>query len=170
MSHSVEAIALLRAVLRENCPTDLAARHHLTEAHQLGVDPLDYCSHRFGLGNVQVWNRAASWAGLRFAALTPSRLPVTPIDRIDQLHDIRSFRQSVLGEDVVFVAPRFPHMLKLSVASPEHRRQVRVVPPEAIEAGLVRAAGGQLMGEARQRVTRLWPRASAAQICRATPA
>ena len=102
MSHSIEAIALLRAVLRENCPTDIAARHHLTEAHQLGVDPLYYCSHRFGLGNALVWSRAASWAGLRFATLTPSRLPVTPIDRIDQLHGVRSFRQSVLGDEALF--------------------------------------------------------------------
>jgi hypothetical protein len=163
MSHSIEAIALLRAVLRDNCPTDIAARRHLTEAHRLGVDPLDYCSHRFGLGNAAVWARAASWAGLRFAGAAPSRLPVTPIDRIDQLHNVRSFRQSVLGEDVVFVAPLFAHVLKLSVAGLEHKQRVRIVPPEAIEAGLTRAASAQLMDEARQRVTRLWPRASAAQ-------
>ncbi|HZY50249.1 MAG TPA: glycosyltransferase family 2 protein [Devosia sp.] len=163
MSHSIEAIALLRAVLREHCSTDLAARRHLTEAHRLGVDPLDYCSHRFGLGNKLVWNRAANWAGLCYATTTPSRLPVRPVDRIEHLGEVRSFRQSALGKDLLFVAPRFEHVLKLSVAMTEHKRHIRVVPPEAIHAGLARAASPQLMDEARQRVTRLWPRASAAQ-------
>ena len=38
---------------------------------------------------------------------------------------------------------------------------VRFVPPEAIETGVTRAASGQLMDDARQRVTQLWPWASA---------
>jgi hypothetical protein len=163
MSHSIEAIALLRAVLRDNCPTDLAARRHLTEAHRLGVDPLDYCSHRFGLGNLLVWSRAAAWAGLRFAGATPSRLPVTPIDQIAHLGEVRSFRQCVLGEDVLFVAPRFAQILRLSTAESLQTQRIRVVPPDAIEAGLTRAASAQLLDEARQRVTRLWPNASASQ-------
>jgi len=163
LSHSIEAIALLRAVLRENCSTDLAARHHLTEAHQLGVDPLDYCSHRFGLGNAAVWSRAATWTGLRFAASTPSRLPMAAIDDLRHLGEIRSFRQPVLGEDVMFVAPRFAQFLKLQLADVLAKRCVRVVPPDAIEAAMTRAASNQLMDEARQRVTRLWPRATASQ-------
>jgi hypothetical protein len=163
MSHSFEAIALLRAVLRDNCQTDIAARRHLTEAHRLGVDPLDYCSHRFGLGNAEVWSRAAAWASLRFAAVAPSRLPVMPIDRIEHLGGVRSFRQNVLGENVVFAAPRFAQLLKLSAADAAQKQHLRLVPPEAIEAALARAASSQLMDEARQRLTRLWPRASASQ-------
>jgi cellulose synthase/poly-beta-1,6-N-acetylglucosamine synthase-like glycosyltransferase len=86
-----------------------------------------------------------------------------PIARLEHLGEVRSFGQNVLGEDVVFVAPRFASMLNLAAASPERRRRVRVVPPEAIDAGLARAASDELMDAARQRVTRLWPRASASQ-------
>ncbi|HEX4296939.1 MAG TPA: glycosyltransferase family 2 protein, partial [Devosia sp.] len=163
MSHSVEAIALLRAVLRENCSTDIAARKHLNEAERLGVDPLDYCAHRFGIGNETAWRRAAQWAGVPFAATTPSRLFAPAIDHLERLAGVRTLRQSVLGEEIVFVAPGFASALSFRNASPAARRRVRFVPPDAIEAGLARAASAQLMDEARQQTTRLWPRASAAQ-------
>ncbi len=163
MSHPDEAIALLRAVLRENCTTDLAARRHLNIAKQMGVDPLDYCAHRFGLGNAETWRRVAAWAGTQFAGVTPSRLPAPPIARLGHLGAVRTLRQQVLGEAVLFVAPAFAEAIRLRVAPDGLKRQLRVVPPEAIEAGLARAASGQLMDEARQRLTRLWPRASASQ-------
>lgn len=150
-------------MLREDCGTDIAARKHLNEAAHLGVDPLDYAAHRFGIGTALVWARAAEWAGVQFAAATPSRIPAPAIDRLDHLGEVRSFRQAVLGEEKVFFAPRFEQVLKLRSAGPALRQRIRFAPPDAIEAGLARAAGGQLMDQARQRVTQLWPRASAAQ-------
>ena len=95
MSHSVEAIALLRAVLRDNCVSDRVARRHLDEILALRVDALDYCAHRFGLGNALVWQRAAEWVGVRFAADTPSRLPCPRIARLKHLGEMRTLRQSV---------------------------------------------------------------------------
>ena len=164
MSHSDEAIALLRAVLRDNCTTDLAARRYLTIAGQEHVDPLEYCAHRFGLGNAETWRRAAGWAGVQFAGETPSRPPPAPsISRLEHLGDVRTLRQTVFGEDVLFVAPRFAQVLAMREAASHLKRRIRFTTPEAIEAGLTRAASGQLMDEARQRMTRLWPRASASQ-------
>jgi len=163
LSHPDEAIALLRAVLRENCTTDLAARRHLNIAGQMGVDPLDYCAHRFGLGSAETWRRVAVWLEAPFASVTPSRLPVPPIARLDHLGGARTLRQQVLGEEVLFVAPWFAEAMHLHAAPERLKRHLRIVPPEAIEAGLTRAASGQLMDEARQRLTRLWPRASASQ-------
>ena len=122
MSHSIEAIALLRAVLRDNCTSDLAARRHLNLANQLGVDPLDYCAHRFGLGDTLVGQRVAEWAGLRFATATPSRIPAPRIDRIEHLGWARTLRQTVLGHDLVFVAPRFETALRPREASRETKR------------------------------------------------
>ena len=98
-------------MLRENCGTELAARKHLNEAAQLGADPLDYAVHRFGLGTAIVWGRAAEWAGVQFAAVTPSRIPAPSIDRLDHLGEVRSFRQMVLGEEKVFFAPGFAQVL-----------------------------------------------------------
>ena len=161
--HTVEAIALLRAVLRETCGTEIAARKHLTEAQRLGVDPLDYAAHRFGLGTAIVWRRAAEWAGVQFADTTPSRLPAPAIDRLDHLGEVRSFRQSVLGEEKVFFAPSFAQVLKLKSGQHMLLKRIRFAPPDAIECGLSRAASDQLTDHARQRVTQLWPRASAAQ-------
>lgn len=163
MSHSDEAIALVRAVLRDNCTTDLAARRYLNIAAELRVDPLEYCAHRFGLGNVEVWRRAACWAGVQFAVVTPSRLPMPMISRLTHLAEMRTLRQSVLGEEVQFIAPGFAQVPTLRAAPERLKRRIRFTPPEAIEAGLTRAASEQLMDEARQRITRLWPRASASQ-------
>src|SRR3954466_6601290 len=100
MFEAIEATALLRAVLRDNCGTDELAREYLSAAERLGVDPLDYCAHRFGLGNAIVWQRAAAWARVQFATATPSKLAPPLIDRLEFLGEIRSFRQQVLGQDI----------------------------------------------------------------------
>ena len=163
MSQPEEAIALLRAILADHCGTDLAAWHYLIDAQGLGVDPLDYCAHRFGLGSELVWCRAASWAGLRFAAETPCRLPLPRIARLDHLGDVRSFRQQALDKDLLFIAPSFAQLLNLRSAEEATKARLRCVPPSAIEAGLARAANAQLLDQARQRITQLWPEASAAQ-------
>jgi cellulose synthase/poly-beta-1,6-N-acetylglucosamine synthase-like glycosyltransferase len=163
VSQPDEAVALLRAILADQCGTELAARHYLIDAQRLGVDPLDYCAHRFGLGNEPVWRRAAHWAGLCFAAETPCRLPLPEIARLEHLADVRSFRQHVLGEELLFIAPNFQQLLSLRSAGEAVKARLRCVPPNAIEAGLARAASGQLIDAARQRITQLWPEASAAQ-------
>ena len=157
------SIALLRAILKDNCPSDEAARRHLGAALLCSIDPLDYCAHRFGLGNAMVWRRAAHWAGFTFAEQTPTRAPLPRIDRIDHLGQARTLRQPVLGRDVQFIAPSFAQVLNLSAANETLRGNLRFVPPEAIETGIAAAASEQLIAGAQQNVTRLWPRASAAQ-------
>lgn len=157
--------ALLRAILAENCASDAAARAHAAAARRLGADGLDYCAHFVGLGNRLVWQRAAAWAGYGFAAALPSHpaLPMGPVDTLDALGETRSLRQRALDQDIVFLAPRFEQVLSLREnAAAAQRRQIRFATPAAIEAGLCRAAEEQLMDNARQRTTELWPQASAA--------
>jgi hypothetical protein len=160
VTETIESIALLRFVLRDNCNTDEIARRYLGDAARLGVDPLDYCAHRFGLGSDTVWRRAAEWAGYPFATITPTRTAPPRIDHLDRLGEMRSLRQSSLGAEIVFLSPRFEQVVRLGRGKPVPG--VRFVPPEAIETGVTRAASGQLMDDARQRVTQLWPWASAA--------
>lgn len=167
MFEDVDAVSLLRAVLAEACPNDDAAREHLAYAERRGMDPLDYASHQFGLGNRAVWSRAARWANYCFADELPShpRLPRAQIDRLEHLSTIRSLRVDVLGTPTVFIAPPFDKIVQLKRSwSPDLHRRLRFAPPEAIERAAARAASEQLMDYARQETTRLWGEASAAVL------
>ena len=167
MFEAVDAIALLRAVLLDECPSDDAALKHLAEAERRRMDPLDYASHLFGLGNELVWRRAAQWSGYGFAHALPShpKLPLGEVGRFEHLGSARSLRQRVLGQDLTFVAPGFEHAIGLRRSwSTELHRRLRFAPPQAIETALACAASGQLMDYARQETTRLWPSASAALL------
>ena len=164
--NTIAAVALLRAVLAEHCPSDSSAGRHLAACARQGVDPLDFCAHHFGLGNETVWRRAAAWAGYCFASDLPARPRLLrPIDHLHRLSGVRSVRLDVLGEERSFVAPRFDQVLSLkaSLRRSLHDR-IRFAPPEAIERALTRAARTQLMDNARQQMTLRWPDASAAGL------
>ena len=168
MFQTIDQLALLRAVLRDNCGSDATAGKYLAEAARLGADPLDYCAHRFGLGTAPVWQRAAHWAGFPFSAVIPAPQlhEEAQIVHLDRLGEIRSLRQAVSGHRLTFGAPDFEQVLNLARSRrerPELARRLCFAPPDAIEAGLARAASNQLMDAARQRITRKWPDASAAQ-------
>jgi cellulose synthase/poly-beta-1,6-N-acetylglucosamine synthase-like glycosyltransferase len=165
MSKEDGSIDLFRAILNDNCSSDEAAQRHLAEAARLGVDPLDYCAHRFGLGEAIVWRRAAQWAGYGFADITPSRLPLPKIDRLEHLSDLRTFRQQALGRELTFVAPGFARVLTLAatkIRRPGFGGHIRFTPPAAIEAAATRAASDQLMDGAVHGLARRWPQDNAA--------
>jgi cellulose synthase/poly-beta-1,6-N-acetylglucosamine synthase-like glycosyltransferase len=167
MFEAVDEAALFCAVLGDACASDEAARSHLEAARGSGIDPLDYASHQFGLGNAVVWRRAAAWAGYCFAEKLPSHPEPQHgrIDRLDHLGTARSLSRVVLGTRVSFVAPRFDVVLRLKRSwRPEVHRRIRFATPEAIETGIGRAASGQLMDYARQETTHRWPHASAALL------
>jgi len=169
MFEAVDAIALLRAVLADACPSDEVARRHLYEARQRRMDPLDYAAHQFGLGNSLVWCRAAIWAGYRFAEHLPAHpaLPCASVARLEHLRGVRSLRQHALGEDLAFIAPTFDSVRRLR-ASWRHdlHRRIRFATPEAIETAIARAASAQLMDYARTETTVRWKGASAGQLGR----
>lgn len=138
---------------------------HLEAALALEVDPLDYCANRFGLGHELVMERAATWAGLAFATRVPNTLPGSPvIERIERLGEIRTVRAKLFNEEVIYSAPRFSEFLALgrhALRHPEFRRSFCVVPESAIRAELAAASEEVLLTEARHRLFRRWPRASA---------
>ncbi|HEY6610561.1 MAG TPA: glycosyltransferase family 2 protein [Pseudomonas sp.] len=137
---------------------------HLEAAHQLGVDPLDYCAHRFGLGETLVAQRAADWAGLTFFPAMPSGgQSRIEIGRVDRLGEIQAIRMPLGGRDIVFVAPRFDKLLRLSLlrdARPDLHTRIAIVPGSAIRSELAALARQPMMEAARHRLVRQWPRAA----------
>jgi cellulose synthase/poly-beta-1,6-N-acetylglucosamine synthase-like glycosyltransferase len=138
---------------------------HLEAALALEVDPLDYCANRFGLGHELVMERAALWAGLTYAQRVPNTLPGSPIiERIERLGDVRTVRAKLFNEEVIYSAPHFSEFLALrrhAWRHPEFRRRFCVVPEAAIRSELAAASEDVLLTEARHRLFRRWPRASA---------
>ena len=136
----------------------------LAAARATGVDPLDYCA-RLGVGDAVAMERAAHWAGYAFSGVVPqAALPMESIERLDQLAGVRTFRSTLLGREVTFCAPRFDDLLRLAKArseNPDLVRRLCMVPARALRTRLTHAASEQLMGEARQRLTRRWPFARA---------
>jgi hypothetical protein len=159
-----EAGALLHAILDGYVDDETEALLHLETALALEVEPLDYCAHRLGLGDEIVMQRAADWADLAFSARIPNTLPGSPvIERIERLGEIRSVRAKLFDREVVYSAPRFSEFLALARhlrRHPEFRRQFCVVPEAAIRAELALASQETLLDEARQRLSRKWPRAT----------
>lgn len=137
----------------------------LDKAAALGVDPIDHCIHRHGITRATALERAASWAGLPFSASVPSiTLGSAQIRSIDALADVRTVRaKHELGE-TLYCAPRFDELLKLAVyvrAHPENSSRLRVVPIDVLRTALVASNASRLLDEARQRLARRWPFASA---------
>lgn len=159
-----EAGALLRAVLVEYIATDEQALALLSTALELEVDPLDYCAHRFGLGETMVMARAAAWAGLEFFPAVPAGSSGRPvIEKIERLGEIRSLRMALLDREIVYSAPRFETLIRLRLLHeirPDLRRLIAIVPHAAIRAELASLARAPMMDAARHRMVRRWPRAA----------
>jgi cellulose synthase/poly-beta-1,6-N-acetylglucosamine synthase-like glycosyltransferase len=159
-----EAGALLRAVLGEYIETDQQALALLETALELEVDPLDYCAHRFDLGETVVMERAAAWAGLEFFPVVPTTKPGRPtIERIERLGEVRSLQMALLDREIVYSAPRFETLLRLKLLHeirPDLRRLIAIVPHSAIRAELAALAAEPMMDAARHRLVRRWPRAA----------
>lgn len=162
MSQSTE---LVRALLPEFCQSDADAEAILAAAEALAVDPLDYCIHRYGLDPEEIVARGARWAGLAFSLVAASTsVGDADIKRIDDLADARSIRTPIWDRHITYVAPRFNQLVAFKdyvAANPEIRRTTCVAPASAIRRALAKHAEPQLVDEARQRVSRRWPFASA---------
>ncbi|MGN6490205.1 MAG: glycosyltransferase [Devosia sp.] len=158
-----EAGALLQAVLSEFTLTDQELLLHLEAALELEVDPLDYCAHRFGLGETQVMQRAAEWAGLEFFARIPQIDNTSPVaEKIERFGEIRALSLPLLDRRVVYAAPRFETMLRLKLLHelrPDLRQHIAIVPGSAIRSELAQLAEAAMMDRARHRLLYRWPHA-----------
>jgi cellulose synthase/poly-beta-1,6-N-acetylglucosamine synthase-like glycosyltransferase len=84
--------------------------------------------------------------------------------RLEGLGGIRSLRVPLYGRDVIYCAPRFDQVPGLKAHReryPELRRRLCLTPERAIRAALAELSAPQLLDQARQRLARRWPFASA---------
>jgi hypothetical protein len=157
---------LIFAVLQEHCRSEAQADAILAAARRLDVDPLDFCMHRYGLGAKTGLERAAHWAGLAFSPMIPITDAAPPVpQRIEGFATARSHREKLYDRELLYIAPGFDHLLRLAAhvrAHPEARRSTCITPASAIRAALARRHAGMLLDDARQRLSRRWPHASAA--------
>src|SRR5690606_4404786 len=71
------------------------------------------------------------------------------------------------GAERLFVAPPFAQVIALAQRRSERlAASIAFAPPEAIERAIAISASGQLMDNARQGISLLWPDASAADLPR----
>lgn len=134
-------------------------------ARGLGVDPLEFCAQRFGLGTRLTWERAAHWAELAFSPECPASVLVaeTP-SRLDALAEVRTCRARVFDREIVMAAPSAGQFVSLRASlgrKPELVHTMCVVPPPALRAALAGHHAEALMDEARQRLARRWPGSAA---------
>ncbi|HEY0920766.1 glycosyltransferase family 2 protein [Devosia sp.] len=158
-------ISLVTAILGEAAPSETEAVTLLEAAARQSVDAIDRCTHRYGLGPADAMQRAAAWAGLRYAPTVPRAASRHPwIGRIDALAEVRTIRARQRGAETVYCAPRYAELVALAghvEAHPELRDRVCLVPIGALRQEIARAHEELLIEEARQRLARRWPFASA---------
>lgn len=158
---SDQAVDLCRFVLRGSADEAAAL---LAEALALGVDPLDLLARSRGLGEETVLQRAAHWAGLDFAASVPQTIRGSAsLLRIDALATARAIHTMAEDGERYYFSPRFADLLAL-----RHRTErgplghsIVITPHRALRSALVEANAPALLREARQRLPRRWPHASA---------
>ncbi|MGV3651451.1 MAG: glycosyltransferase family 2 protein [Devosia sp.] len=143
-----------------------AALAVLAEAERLGVDPIDHLVHRAGISHEEAHGRAAHWAGLPFFPAVPPIREGAPVSMpgLDSLAEVRVLRTQLYDRDVSYMAPRFEGFIFLRrafLSRPEVFRNTCLVPPGAFQSRLVAVGSDALLAEARSRLSRRWPQASA---------
>ena len=160
-----EAVQLVRAILRERCRTNEEAREVLDRALALEIDPFDYFAHRLEISQQDILERAAEWAGIAFSPFVPQGLPRAEIaSDLSVLGRVRQLRARLLDRDVLFASPGYFEVLELRKrASQFHelRGRLCLVPSAALRTELGRQSSNDLLDEARTRLDRRWPRATA---------
>ncbi len=159
------AVELIRFVLGPLCRSEQEALVLLQQALLREVEPLHYLATFFTLSENHIYERAATWSGLRFSAALPSQLPAgLDIERVDNLFGIKSVRAELDGRDVLFLSPGLTQFLQIRERVQSQfglAQRISVVPPAALRAGIMDRAASRLLEDTRSRLSRLWPRASA---------
>lgn len=158
------AISLMRALLGAGATRSEAAIA-LEGALLSEVDPLHWCAVNLGQTDAEMMRRASDWADLAYFDVVPRQADgADPPQRVDMLAEVRMFRLSLFGRDVLFAAPDFFGVLRLAAArrhDPALRQRLCLVPASALLDRLVESAGPVLIDGARQNLARVWPKAAA---------
>lgn len=158
-------LELVKHVLGQSCQSDRQARGMLEQALLSETDPLTFFAIYLNIDESVIYQRAANWCGLAFSETVPANVPANPeIARIDSIADIKSLRVKLLDRDVLFTSAGFNALVRIReqiVLQPELGGRICLVPPRAIRHGLVERCAPLLLDQARTRLARQWPFASA---------
>ncbi len=157
-----EATALIQAVMGEYCPDEPSAVRLLDRALELEVDPLDYCAATLGMGEADVMERAAQWAGLTYADAIPAAFDreLAP-DRLEAIAESKLIRINAGDHRWIYVAPKFIDVLRLGRQRLEPGSRPILVTRAALQDYLARCSSTVLTDSARQSLARKWPFATA---------
>lgn len=136
----------------------------VVEALRLGVDPLDLCARRFDVGDIVVMERAAHWAGVAFAEAIPQTIRGSAhLRRLDGLSTVRAVHAEVDGENRYYFSPGIADIIALReiVQRGGLRHNLILTPRTALRHALAEANAPALLVDARQRLARRWPHATA---------
>lgn len=137
----------------------------VVEALRLGASPLDLCARRFDQGDALVIARAAQWAGVEFADAVPQTIRGSArLHRLDGLAHVRALHAEVDGEHRYYFAASIDDIVALReiVQRRGLRHRLILTPRSALRHALAEANAPALLADARQRLTKRWPRATAA--------
>ena len=161
----MSSIELARFVLGSACNSDRQARLLLEQALLAETEPLVYFSIHLNISEAIIYQRAARWCGLAFSESVPARVPANPaIARIDAIAFVKTIRAKLFDRDVLFTSAGFGEILRIREQlrlQPDLGGKICLVPPRAIRVGLADRCAPLLLEQARTRLARQWPYASA---------
>lgn len=160
-----DAIRILRALAGEAFRIDAEAKAFLFDCAAREVEPLRTLAAQLGIGEAEIYARAAGIAGLAFSPAIPESTAIDdqPV-QIDTLGSIRSVRGHLLDREILFVAAGLNSLAELEARltrNPALAHQVCIVPPAAVRDALHRQFSPALRGSALDRLARKWPWATA---------
>ncbi|WP_108461448.1 glycosyltransferase family 2 protein [Devosia naphthalenivorans] len=157
-----DASALIQAVVAEYCPDAASATRLLDTALELEVDPLGYCAARLQMGEAQVMERAAEWAGLDFAQIIPAAFEraISP-DRLEAIASTKLVSVETAERRWIYTAPEFLDVLRLKDQKFQSGSRPILVTKATLQDYLARCSSMALTHSARQTLTRKWPFATA---------
>lgn len=158
-------MSLIGSVLGSAAPSAPEVLAILEGAARLSIDPIDHCIHLHGLSPATAMERAAAWAGLRYSPTVPrASFASARVARIDGLAEIRTIRARQADREIIYCAPRCAELVGLRryvERNPEVRDRICLVPIGPLREEIAQANALRLIDEARQRLARRWPFASA---------
>lgn len=117
------------------------------------------------MGERQVMEAAARWAGLTYFDVVPRNLaPDLSPNRLELLADVRVVSLMTIDRPVTYAAPNFFGLMRLreySLVNPALRQRLCLVPQSSLSDYLASSASEALTTSARQNLTRYWPFATA---------
>jgi len=159
------AIDLVRHVLANHCSSDAQAFHVLEQAMIAEVEPLEYFATHLNINETLVYERAAQWCSVAFSPVVPSEVPANPqVSRLEKLAHVKTLRARIFDRDILFTSAGLTELVRIKkqlCLHPELHKRICLVPPRALRDGITRRSAELLLEQARTRLARRWPFASA---------